>query len=105
MQTYSESLGVELFNRLGRVAATERYMLLCDIARSRYETHLLEYGSIPNGFTAIDYLNPEELQERYILGLGIQLCVNEKQEATERVLARCLARKRTAKMGGKGKQG
>lgn len=93
MQTRSEAQAIELFNQLGREAAVARYKFICKLAQERYEDSLVKYGSMPAGFTALNYLNSAELQERYILGLGIQLCIDEQQEARERVLARCLARK------------
>ena len=96
MQTCSEVVAVEIFNHVGREAAIAQYNLICEIAQRRYEDSLAKYGSVPAGFTALNFLHPAELQERYILGLGIQLCIDEQHEARERVLARCLARKRAA---------
>lgn len=62
------SLAVEIFNQVGREAAIAQYNLICEIAQRRYEDSLAKYGSVPAGFTALNFLHPAELQERYIWG-------------------------------------
>ncbi|MFH3370352.1 hypothetical protein ABK950_24605, partial [Citrobacter freundii] len=45
-----------------------------------------------SGFTALDFLTPEEREEHHILRLSLAICVDEQSEANKRVNARLKAR-------------
>ncbi len=79
-----EAIGIfETLNRLNQLGNT---------AQRRWAECFHKNGSVPYGYTAIDFLSPGEREEHHLLRLSLTLCVDERSEAQERIKARLIAR-------------
>lgn len=80
----SENKAVALFEKMGRHAVEARLEALSKTSSERY--HSADH--IPNGWTAIDFMTPQEREERYLLVLSLNLCTNPQEEARLRIIER-----------------
>jgi hypothetical protein len=80
----SESKAVALFERMGRENIAQRLDELSSAADERYQSA----DHIPNGWTVIDFMRPDEREERYLLVLALTLCTAPQEEARRRIIER-----------------
>lgn len=76
------------FEAKGFMGTCAELEALSNTAKHRLAECFQQNNSIPVGFTAIDFLNQAERYDHHILKLSLTLCVNERKEAYERILAR-----------------
>ncbi|MCK9791868.1 MULTISPECIES: hypothetical protein [unclassified Providencia] len=87
-----ELKAIASFDALGIFATLNKLTALSNVAQARLAECFAQNDSIPSGFTALDFLTPEEREEHHILRLSLAICVDEQSEAKKRVNARLKAR-------------
>lgn len=90
----SEIQAIALFNQLGRKAVEARFDELSRIAQARQDESYRIHGTMPVGFTALNFMSADERKQRHLLLLAIQLCTEPQAEAHARIKARRAALKR-----------
>lgn len=83
-----EHEAIASFKEKGTDGTYIRLEELSNTAKLRMDECYQINKSIPVGFTGIDFLNEEERHEHHILRLSIALCIDERSEAHQRILAR-----------------
>lgn len=66
---------------------------VCEIGEARMNDAMHGCHSLLFRYSAIDFLDDNEKSLRHKLLLGMTLCINERQEASERLKQRTEARK------------
>lgn len=89
----SEIQAIALFNQLGRKAVEARFDELSHSAQVRLDESYCIHGTIPVGFTALNFMTNDERTERHQLLLVIQLCTDSKAEVYALIMARRTAMK------------
>lgn len=92
-QPQDEKDAIEYFNRVGREEVMRQFNEVCEIGESRMNDAMKGCHSLLFRYSAIDFLNDNEKSLRHKLLLGMTLCINERQEASERLKQRIEARK------------
>lgn len=90
----SEIEAIALFNQLGREVVEARFNELSATAQERLDESYRRYGTLPVGFTALNFMTDDERAERHQLLLAMQLCIDIQAEARARILARRAKMKR-----------
>ncbi|EPL8095810.1 TPA: hypothetical protein SMO99_002943 [Proteus mirabilis] len=90
----SEIQAISLFKQLGRKAVEARFNELSRLAQARLDESYRIHGTIPVGFTALNFMTNDERTERHQLLLAIQLCTDPQAEAHARIMDRRAAMKR-----------
>lgn len=83
-----EREAISMFEVKGVMGTYAELEALSNAAQRRLAECFRQNNSIPIGFTAIDFLNEEERHNHHILRLSLTLCVDERKNAHERILAR-----------------
>lgn len=88
-----ERSAVALFERIGRACVVARHADICAEADRRFAESYRQHGTMPAGFTAINFLLPEERAERHLLEQALTLCVDDRAEASARLAKRIAGRR------------
>ncbi|WP_144139378.1 hypothetical protein [Providencia rettgeri] len=89
-----ELSAIVLFNDIGRDEVTARFDALSATAQARFDESYRIHGTMPVGFTALNFMTADERKQRHQLLLAIQLCTDPQAEAHARIKARRAALKR-----------
>lgn len=96
-QPQNEKDAIEYFNQVGREEVMRQFNEVCEIGEARMCEAIKDSRSLLFRYSAIDFLNDNEKSLRHKLLLGMTLCINERQEACERLKRRIEARKASRK--------
>ncbi|BBV14495.1 MULTISPECIES: hypothetical protein [Morganellaceae] len=89
-----ELSAIALFNDIGRNEVTARFDMLSATAQVRFDESYRIHGTMPVGFTALNFMTADEQKQRHQLLLAIQLCTDPQAEAHDRIKARRAEMKR-----------
>lgn len=88
-----ECRAIEMFHRLGRAEVNRRLAEVGDIADQRMREHFASHPQSSLVGASIFFMTQEEQELRHLLQLSLMLCVDERQEARERIARRIAARR------------
>ena len=91
-----EKKAIELFNKLGRERVLSRIQEMGDEAQKEFDK--ITITELKWNRSPIDMMNQEQKEEFHMLKTGYMLCVNEQQEAKERIQQRIKNRKRVMEL-------
>lgn len=91
-----EKKAIELFNKLGRERVLSRIHEMGDEAQKEFDK--ISISELRWNQSSINMMTPEQKEEFHMLKTGYMLCVNEQQEAKERIQQRIKNRKRVMEL-------
>jgi len=95
-----EVRAIASFEAIGIFETLNKLRVLSNIAQARLAECFGQNNSIPNGFTALDFLSDAERDEHHILRLSLTICVDEQGAARERIKQRLQSRLKNKKVSG-----